>query len=232
LTRLTGEAKLAGRGTSLNQREAAWRDTREGRRRGGISCGRCAPDPTPAEALQKLYEGNARFVQGKIMAPHRNLDRLKEVAPKQAPYAAFLGCADSRVPIEIVFDQGFGDLFVTRIAGNVADPSIIGSLEFGTLVLGAQVLFVLGHTSCGAVAATMKGDPVPGQISTLYQHIRPAVKTAGGNLDAAIVNNVKNQAEILAEASPVIGELVKEGKLLVAGGVYDLNTGRVTPVAL
>ena len=190
------------------------------------------PDSTPAEALQKLYEGNARFVQGKIMAPHRNLDRLKEVAPKQAPYAAFLGCADSRVPIEIVFDQGFGDLFVTRIAGNVADPSIIGSLEFGTLVLGAQVLLVLGHTSCGAVAATMKGDPVPGQISTLYQHIRPAVKTAGGSLDVAIVNNVKNQAEILAEASPVIGELVKEGKLLVAGGVYDLNTGRVTPVAL
>jgi carbonic anhydrase len=99
-------------------------------------------------------------------------------------------------------------------------------------VLGAQVLFVLGHTSCGAVAATMKGDPVPGQISTLYQHIRPAVKAAGGSLDVAIVNNVKNQAEILAEASPVIGELVKEGKLLVAGGVYDLNTGRVTPVAL
>ena len=190
------------------------------------------PDPTPAAALQMLYEGNARFLQGKIMAPHRNLDRLKEVAPKQAPYAAFLGCADSRVPIEIVFDQGFGDLFVTRIAGNVADPSIIGSLEFGTLVLGARVLFVLGHTNCGAVAATMKGDAVPGQISTLYQHIRPAVKTAAGNLDLAIVNNVKNQAETLAEASPVIGALVKEGKLLVAGGVYDLQTGRVTPVAL
>ena len=99
-------------------------------------------------------------------------------------------------------------------------------------MLGARVLFVLGHTNCGAVAATMKGDAVPGQISTLYQHIRPAVKTAAGNLDLAIVNNVKNQAETLAEASPVIGALVKEGKLLVAGGVYDLKTGRVTPVAL
>jgi carbonic anhydrase len=189
-------------------------------------------DLTPAEALRTLYEGNARFVDGKIMAPHRNLERLREVAPKQAPFAAFLGCADSRVPIEIVFDQGFGDLFVTRIAGNVADPSIIGSLEFGTLVLGARVLFVLGHTSCGAVAATMKGDPVPGQISTLYQHIRPAVKSAGGDLSAAIVNNVKNQAEILSEASPVISALVKDGKLLVAGGVYDLSTGKVTPVTL
>jgi carbonic anhydrase len=156
--------------------------------------------------------------------------RLREVAPRQAPFAAFLGCADSRVPIEIVFDQGFGDLFVTRIAGNVADPSIIGSLEFGTLVLGAKVLFVLGHTSCGAVAATMTGEAVPGQISTLYQHIRPAVKTAGGNLDAAIVANVRNQAEVLAEASPVIAGLVREGKLKVAGGVYDLGTGRVTPV--
>ena len=189
-------------------------------------------DGTPEAALRALYEGNARFVSGTIEAPHRNLERLREVAPKQAPYAAFLGCADSRVPIEIVFDQGFGDLFVTRIAGNVADPSIIGSLEFGTLVLGAKVLFVLGHTSCGAVSATMKGDAVPGQISTLYQHIRPAVKTAGGDLDVAVINNVKNQAEILSEASPVIGALVKEGKLLVAGGVYDLGTGRVTPVAL
>lgn len=189
-------------------------------------------DLTPEEALKALYEGNQRFVDGKIMAPHRNMARLKEVAPKQAPFAAFLGCADSRVPIEIVFDQGFGDVFVTRIAGNVADPSIIGSLEFGTLVLGAKVLFVLGHTSCGAVSATMKGDPVPGQISTLYQHIRPAVKAAGGSLDKAIEGNVRNQAEILAEASPVIGQLIKEGKLKVAGGVYDLQSGRVTPVVL
>jgi carbonic anhydrase len=189
-------------------------------------------DLTPAEALRALYEGNARFAGGRSLAPHRNLERLREVAPKQAPFAAFLGCADSRVPIEIVFDQGFGDLFVTRIAGNVADPSIIGSLEFGTLVLGARVLFVLGHTNCGAVSATMKGDPVPGQISTLYQHIRPAVKASGGDLARAVVNNVKNQAEILAEASPVIGALIKDGSLLVAGGVYDLGTGQVTPVAL
>lgn len=195
------------------------------------AAGAALPPPrTPDEALAQLYAGNQRFVDGKALAPHRNMARLKEVAPKQAPFAAFLGCADSRVPIEIVFDQGFGDLFVTRIAGNVADPAIIGSLEFGTLVLGAKILYVLGHTSCGAVTATLKGDAVPGQISTLYQHIRPAAKTASGDVARAITNNVRNQMEILSEASPVIGQLLKEGKLKVAGGVYDLGSGRVTPV--
>lgn len=136
------------------------------------------PSGSPDQALAELFAGNVRFSEGRALAPHRNLARLAEVAPKQTPFAAFLGCADSRVPIEIVFDQGFGDIFVTRIAGNVADPTVIGSLEFGTLVLGAKVLFVLGHTSCGAVSATAKGEAVPGQISTLYQHIRPAVKAS------------------------------------------------------
>jgi carbonic anhydrase len=192
-----------------------------------------ADDTTPAnpdEALARLYAGNRRFVDGKVTAPNRNLERLRAVAPKQTPFAAFLGCADSRVPIEIVFDQGFGDVFVTRIAGNVADPAIIGSLEFGTAVLGAKVLYVLGHTACGAVAATVAGNAVPGQISTLYQHIRPAAKAARGDVERAIIANVKNQMETLAEASPVIGTLVKDGALEVAGGVYDLTSGKVTPV--
>jgi carbonic anhydrase len=156
--------------------------------------------------------------------------RLKEVAAGQKPFAAFLGCADSRVPVEIVFDQGFGDVFVTRIAGNVADPAIIGSLEFGTEVLGAQVLYVLGHTKCGAVSATMTGNDVPGQISTLYQHIRRAAKESNGDLTTAITRNVELQAEILKEASPVIAKRVKAGTLVIAGGVYDLDTGRVMPV--
>lgn len=189
-------------------------------------------DPTPQQALARLYEGNRRFVAGDLTSSARNMARLREVAPKQAPFAAFLGCADSRVPIEIVFDQGFGDLFVTRVAGNVATPEVIGSLEFGTAVLGAQVLYVLGHSACGAVGATAKGDAVPGQISSLYYHIRPAVKAAGGDVDRAIEQNVRLQAELLAEASPVIARLVKEGRLTVAGGVYDLSSGRVTPVAL
>ncbi|MCA2995899.1 carbonic anhydrase [Gemmatimonas sp.] len=195
---------------------------------------RTMPDPFPdaAAALAALYEGNARFVNGQVMAPNRNMARLKEVAAGQKPFAAFLGCADSRVPIEIVFDQGFGDIFVTRIAGNVADPAIIGSLEFGTEVLGAQVLYVLGHTKCGAVSAAMAGNEVPGQISTLYQHLRRAAKESGGDVNRAIARNVEVQAEILKEASPVIARRVKAGTLVIAGGVYDLDTGTVTPVSV
>jgi len=187
---------------------------------------------TPDEALSILREGNQRFIVGKSLSLHRDLDRVKEVAPKQTPFAAFLGCADSRVPIEIVFDQGFGDLFVTRIAGNVATSENIGSLEFGTLVLGAKVLYVLGHTNCGAVSATVQGTEVPGQISGLFQHIRPAVRAAKGNLAKSVEENVRLQASVLSESSPVLARLIREKKLIVAGGVYDLQTGIVSPVEL
>jgi len=185
-------------------------------------------DLSPAAVLSLLDQGNQRFVMGRLASPHRNLDRVKEVAGKQAPIAAFLGCADSRVPIEIVFDQGFGDLFVTRVAGNVVTPEILGSLEFGTAVLGAKVLFVLGHSSCGAVSAAMKNEEVPGQISTLFQHIQPAVHNARGDAAAAVRLNVRNQVAILSESSPPIARRIKAGTLLVVGGVYDLATGQVT----
>lgn len=190
-----------------------------------------AKPSTPAEWLEQLYVGNRRFAAGKSKA-NRDLNRVREVAHQQKPFAAFLGCADSRVPIEIVFDQGFGDLFVTRIAGNVASSENIGSLEFGTQILGAKVLYVLGHTECGAVTATMKGTDVPGQISGLFQYIRPAVKAAGGDLYKAICENVRNQAILLAEASPVISKMVQRKELIVAGGIYDLATGIVTAVDL
>jgi carbonic anhydrase len=186
---------------------------------------------TPDEALARLRAGNQRFVAGQSQAPHRDMARLKEVAAGQKPFAAVLGCADSRVPVEILFDQGFGDIFVTRIAGNVADPAVIGSLEFGALVLGAKVLYVLGHSKCGAVDATLKGSDVPGQISTLYQHIRRAAKESNGDLATAVRRNVQIQAEILGEASPVLARLVREGKLKVVGGVYDLETGVVTELS-
>ncbi len=185
-----------------------------------------APE-TPAEALAALKAGNARFVAGKPEAPHRDVARLKEVAGGQKPFAAFLGCADSRVPIEIVFDQGFGDVFPTRIAGNIVTPEIIGSLEFGTLVLGSKVLVVLGHSSCGAVSATLKGDAVPGQISALYSHIQDSADEAGGDLNKAIELNVRRQVKLLRRASPVISGLVKEGKLEVVGAVYELASGQV-----
>jgi carbonic anhydrase len=184
----------------------------------------------PDEALAQLYAGNQRFTRGKYLPSHRSMSRVKAVAAEQTPFAAFLGCADSRAPVEIIFDQGFGDLFVTRIAGNLATNEIIGSLEFGTSVLGAKVLYVLGHTSCGAVSAALKGDEVPGQISGLFQHLRAAVKQSQGDLLRAVTENVRNQALTLAEASPVIAKLIRGGSLKVAGGVYDLQTGIVTPV--
>lgn len=187
-------------------------------------------DLGPKEALALLYAGNQRFAAGKPEAPHRDLERLKEVAPAQRPLAAVLGCADSRVPIEIVFDQGFGDLFVTRIAGNVSTPEITGSLEFGAAVLGTKVLYVLGHTNCGAVTAAVKGEEVPGQISSLFYHIRPAVRVANGDVAAAVRENVHHQMDVLREASPLLARLVKQGKIVVAGGVYDLATGKVVPV--
>ena len=113
-----------------------------------------APE-TPEEAMKLLIDGNRRFAEGKTISSNRDMSRVREVANGQKPFAAFLGCADSRVPIEIVFDQGFGDLFVTRIAGNVASSENIGSLEFGTKIPGAKVLYVLGHTRCGAVSAAV-----------------------------------------------------------------------------
>jgi carbonic anhydrase len=196
------------------------------------SASKIIPPQTPAEALKMLYEGNRRFANGQSLASNRDIARVREVSKQQKPFAAFLGCADSRVPIEIVFDQGFGDLFVTRIAGNIAASENIGSLEFGTHVLGAKVIFVLGHTQCGAVQATMQGVEVPGQISGLFQHIRPAVKAANGDLDQAIIANVRNQAILLAEASPVISKMVRRNELIVAGGIYDLATGQVTAVSV
>jgi len=185
---------------------------------------------TPHSALERLYAGNRRFVSGHPLSILQDLNRVKAIADRQTPFAAFLGCADSRVPIEFVFDQGVGDLFVTRIAGNIASSENIGSLEFGTQVLGAKVLYVLGHSACGAVSATMKGTEVPGQISGLFQYIRPAVKAAQGDLEVAVRENVKNQAQLLAESSPVISRMIQRKELIVAGGVYDLQTGLVTPV--
>ncbi len=191
-----------------------------------------APPKDPDEALALLYAGNARFTRGKHLPSHRNMSRVKAVASQQTPFAAFLGCADSRAPVEIIFDQGFGDLFVTRIAGNLATNEIIASLEVGTAVLGTKLLYVLGHTSCGAVSAALKGDEVPGQISGLFQHLRAAVRLSQGDLLRAVTENVRNQALTLAEASPVISKLVRSGSLKVAGGVYDLQTGVVTPVEI
>jgi carbonic anhydrase len=132
------------------------------------------------------------------------------------------------VPVELVFDQSIGHLFVVRLAGNVATSEVIASLEYGAAVLGTKTILVLGHGNCGAVKATIDGKAVPGQISQLYAAIRPAVDTAGGNLDAAIKANAKIQAHLLGTASPLLASLIKERKLSVAAGYYDLASGHVT----
>src|SRR5271169_6286683 len=184
---------------------------------------------TPDAALAELMEGNKRFIAGRMTAYDQDLAILKQhTVEKQEPFAAVLSCADSRVPVELVFDQSIGHIFVTRVAGNIITPEIIGSLEYGAAVLGTKVILVMGHANCGAVSATIKGKGVPGQISALFPHIQPAVDQAGTNLEAATKANAKIQATLLSQASTVVSSMVKEGKLKVVAGYYDLGTGTVT----
>jgi carbonic anhydrase len=186
---------------------------------------------TPDAALVELMDGNKRFTSGKLTAHEHDLAILKQhTEEKQEPFAAVLSCADSRVPVELVFDQSIGHIFVTRVAGNIITPEIIGSLEYGAAVLGTKVILVMGHANCGAVSAAIKGKGVPGQISSLFPHIQPAVDQAGTNLEAATKANAKIQATLLSESSTVISGMVKEVKVKVVAGYYDLGTGAVTLV--
>jgi carbonic anhydrase len=139
-----------------------------------------------------------------------------------------LSCADSRVPVELVFDQSIGHIFVARVAGNIVTPEIIASLEYGAAVLGTKVILVMGHGNCGAVKATIQAKEVPGQISALYPHIQPAVDQTGSNPEAATKANAKIQAALLRQASTVIAGLVKEGQLKVVAGYYDITSGSAT----
>ncbi|MDZ8087335.1 MAG: carbonic anhydrase [Nostoc sp. DedQUE12b] len=191
-------------------------------------------DVTPDKALQNLLDGNDRFVKAKRRNPNQTQSRLVEVAKGQKPFASILGCADSRVPSEIVFDQGLGDLFVCRVAGNIATTQQIGSLEFGSLVLGAKVIMVVGHERCGAVDAAIKGAQVPGQIGSLLEAIKPSVEKSkdqsGDKLENACKANILAQVEKL-KSSTVLSELIKAEKLKIVGGYYDLDTGRITVVS-
>jgi len=190
------------------------------------------------EALQALMEGNKRFVNSLKKGPGRSSKRRKEVAAGQNPFVAILACADSRVAPEILFDQGIGDLFVVRVAGNIVNPTnygIQGSLEFGVLALGAPLIMVLGHSECGAVAgaieALQKGTEFPGSINNIVQTIEPAVERAktekGDLLHNSIISNVQIGVDKLNNSDPVISDLVKKGKVKVVGANYDLKTGEV-----
>jgi carbonic anhydrase len=184
---------------------------------------------SPDAALQELMAGNERFATQKLTSNDQDLAILKQkTVDKQEPFAAVLSCADSRVPVELIFDQTIGHVFVTRVAGNIATSEIIASLEYGAAVLGTKVILVIAHANCGAVKAAIQRKEAPGQISALFPHIQPAIDQAGTNLEAASKTNAKLQAALLRESSTVIAPMVKEGKLKVLSAYYDVATGRVT----
>ncbi|WP_017317077.1 carbonic anhydrase [Mastigocladopsis repens] len=189
----------------------------------------------PDAALERLLNGNQRFVHQKRKYPDQTLERLQLVAKGQYPFASILGCADSRVPAEIIFDQGLGDLFVVRVAGNVASDMVIGSLEYATAILGSQLIVVLGHRKCGAVAEALQEEAVPGRIGFVVEGIKPAVERVklrtGDIKENAVVGNIQYQAEKLQESSTILAKLIRQGKLKIVGACYDIDTGKVSVVA-
>jgi carbonic anhydrase len=193
---------------------------------------------TPDAALSLLMEGNSRYVAGKLAERDFSAGRAARTQG-QAPFAAILGCADSRVAPELVFDQTPGELFIVRVAGNFVTPDGLGSLEYGAAVLGTKVIMVLGHTSCGAVNATVealqKGNTLPGHIADLVRAmkpgIEPALKTPGDDLrQRAVVANIQANVRRLQTEKPILGDMVAAGKLKVVGAYYDLPTGKVIMV--
>jgi carbonic anhydrase len=179
-------------------------------------------------ALEELLAGNRRFTSGRTTSHRRDLVMLQKTLEKQEPFAAILSCADSRVPVEVVFDQTIGQLFVTRVAGNVVTPEIVASLEYAAAILGTHTIVIMGHSGCGAVTAAMRGGEVPGQIANLFPHIQPAVEQAGDDLEAAVRANVLIQVERLLEASPLLRNLIEQDSLQIAAGCFDMRTGHVT----
>lgn len=186
----------------------------------------------PEAALQMLIEGNARFVKMSPQHPDQSTERRAVVAKGQTPFAIILSCSDSRVPPELIFDQGLGDLFVVRLAGNIVDNSALGSIEYAAEHLGARLILVLGHERCGAVTAAVNGGKLPGHIAEIVQNIMPAVETHRGadgkaDVETCITENVNRVVKELKGAKPIISELVEAGKLAVFGAKYDLDSGTV-----
>lgn len=196
-----------------------------------------APD-TPRKALNRLLAGNRRFTAGHPIHPHQTLRRLHEVAAGQHPFAVTIGCADSRVSPELLFDQGLGDIFDNRVAGNIVDDLLLGSIEFAVEEFAPPVLVVLGHERCGAISATIaaleSGVAAPGHIGTIVEALRPIVgpvlEGGGDRVERGVVANVRAQARQIVAASPIVAERVDAGTLAVVGARFDLDTGRVTLV--
>ena len=191
------------------------------------------PAVAPAEAIAKLKEGNGRYASGKLQHPGQTTERRAELTKDQHPFAVIVSCSDSRVPPEIVFDQGLGDLFVVRVAGNVIDDHSLGSIEYAVDHLGARLIVVLGHQSCGAVKAAKETiaakSKAPGHIQSLVTAIQPAVEaTAKSDLGATVEANVKNVVQALRTSTPILKPKVDSGEVQVIGGYYSLDTGAVT----
>ena len=188
--------------------------------------------PNPDQAMQKLTEGNKRFVTGLLSASHDVASRRSVVAKAQHPFAVIVGCSDSRVPPEFVFDQGLGDLFVVRLAGNAVDDFAVGSIEYALEHLGTTLVVVLGHKRCGAVGAALEQGKVEAHLEGLVKAIAPAVEKARGKegdvWENAIKENALMAAAALQASEPVIAPLVNAGKVRIVAAYYDLDTGVVT----
>ncbi|WP_235298711.1 carbonic anhydrase [Portibacter marinus] len=189
----------------------------------------------PYYGLKKLIYGNKRFAENKSINPRQTDADLKNNELGQKPFATIIGCADSRVPNEIIFDQGVGDLFITRTAGQVMAEASYGTIEYATEVLNTHLIVVLGHESCGAVQAAMKlPENPPGHVVTLINSIKPAsLKAKSANLpedeslNLAVKENVLEQVELLRELEPVLSRGFESGRILIVGAVYNLHTGKV-----
>lgn len=202
-----------------------------------------APKPenilSPDAALERLMKGNARYTTGNIDTNDAFKNTAAGLKHGQNPYAVILSCADSRVSPELCFDEGPGDLFVTRIAGNYVTVDILGSIEYGTYVLKSPIVMVLGHTECGAVKAAIKAEEenasFPGHIQSIASNLSNAVrigKQKGGNQTTEVVKaNIRLNVAYLQQSTPIIRQLVQDKKVKIVGGIYDLDNGTVTIVS-
>ncbi|WP_307834124.1 carbonic anhydrase [Paractinoplanes lichenicola] len=194
------------------------------------------PPATGDEALAELLRGNRRFVTGHLRHPHQNVAAIHRLAAAQDPFVITLGCADSRVPSELLFDQGLGDIFDNRVAGNIVDDLLLGSIEYAVEHFDPPLLLVLGHERCGAISATVdilrSGGEAPGHIAAIVDALTPIVEPVlslpGDPVENGVVANVRAQVAALTATSPIVREKVEAGHLRVAGARYDLDTGKVT----
>lgn len=183
---------------------------------------------TPADALTVLKEGNARFIQN--LKKHRNLlDLVEETSGGQYPFAVVLSCIDSRVPAELVFDQGIGDLFSVRVAGNIVNEDILGSMEYGCKVAGSKIVVVMGHTKCGAVTSACQGVEL-GNITPLLSKIKPAVQASASteDVDSVAKKNVELMIERIRKESAILKEMEDNNEIDIVGAMYSVENGEVT----